>query len=214
MKMFKRVLAVGAALMMAVTGMAMSASAATTTQSWFVRRVVINGYISSESISSASNIYSPASGHPSYGVICKCSSFSSGTDENGHSLGVTCNVYRTASNGIIIESIDNHHFSHTGECLEIAKAHLEMLAAAGVSGLYVTHLNSLYADAKEINAKGYPTRIGSLVAGADELTGNRLYKLKERPPLKQSAASQIFEQYGAKLSEITNGQNPPYKNWE
>ena len=119
-------------------------------------------------------------------------------------LAVICRTATHYSTVVMNESLQS---TTPEECLEIARAHIEMLAAAGVSGMYVTHLISLYSDAQKINTKGYPTKIGSLVAEADETTGCRTYKLRERPPLQQSAASQIFEQYGAKLSEITGQQD-------
>lgn len=114
-------------------------------------------------------------------------------------LAVICRTATPYSTVIMNESLQS---TTPNECLEIADAHLEMLAAAGVSGMYVTHLNTLYERAQEINQKGYSTMISSLVAEADEATGRQLYKLRERPPLRESLAAQIFAQYGASLSEI------------
>ena len=88
------------------------------------------------------------------------------------------------------------------ECLEIAAIHLEIMAAAGVTGLYVTHLNSLYKRFGEINGKGYPTKLGSLVSVPDEVTGQSTYRMTERPPLPQSMAAAVYMKYGAKLEEV------------
>ena len=76
------------------------------------------------------------------------------------------------------------------------------MAAAGVTGLYVTHLNSLYKRFGEINGKGYPTKLGSLVSVPDEVTGQSTYRMTERPPLPQSMAAAVYMKYGAKLEEV------------
>lgn len=39
------------------------------------------------------------------------------------------------------------------ECLNIAKIHLEIIAAVGVRGFYVTHLTELYNEIQRINNK-------------------------------------------------------------
>ncbi|MBR6871903.1 MAG: hypothetical protein IKN17_00180 [Ruminococcus sp.] len=119
--------------------------------------------------------------------------------EEIRSLAVICGSITPRSTVIMNESLQS---TTPEECLDIARAHMEIMAAAGVSGLYVTHLNSLYGRAEELNAKGYPTRFGSLVAGADEKTGERSYKLTARPPMPQSLASAIYTQYGAKLEDV------------
>ena len=86
MKMFKRVLAAGAALMMAVTGMAMSASAANISpQSWLIRRVTTPGAPSSLTILVDPNMFeAPSSFSPLSHLSDVCTSYSSGIDANGN----------------------------------------------------------------------------------------------------------------------------------
>ncbi len=88
------------------------------------------------------------------------------------------------------------------ECVEIASVHLEIMATVGVRGMYVTHLNGLYGRAEDINKKGYPSVVGSLVSAVDAETGERLYKIEKRPPSSGSMAYSIYERYGAKLDDI------------
>lgn len=91
------------------------------------------------------------------------------------------------------------------ECLKIAEIHMELMAAAGVRGLYVTHLTGLFGKLEEINAKGYPTKIDSLVSVADVSTGKRLYKLKQMPPSGESLAFTIYKQFGATMNDLHKG---------
>ncbi len=88
------------------------------------------------------------------------------------------------------------------ECVEIAAIHLEIMATVGVRGMYVTHLNGLYGRAEDINKKGYPSVVGSLVSAVDAETGERLYKIEKRPPSSGSMAYSIYDRYGAKLDDI------------
>ncbi len=88
------------------------------------------------------------------------------------------------------------------ECVEIAAWHLEIMAAVGLRGMYVTHLNRLYDRSMEINDKNYPTKIGSLVMAVDEQTGKRLYKVEKRPPSAGSMAYTIYDIFGAKLEDV------------
>ena len=116
-KVIKKIAAAGTALMMAVTGMAMSASAASHTQSWMVRRVIINGNISSESISTTSNTFTPSSGQVYYGVDSNCTSFSTGQTANGNRLGVWYYLYvLTYPNGYnsdpISKTVDGKHIQY------------------------------------------------------------------------------------------------------
>ncbi|MGN0633608.1 MAG: hypothetical protein ACI4JW_07025 [Oscillospiraceae bacterium] len=90
------------------------------------------------------------------------------------------------------------------ECLKIAEIHMEIMAAAGVRGLYVTHLTGLYRTLEEINAKDYPTKIGSLVSAAGE-DEKRLYKIIQQPPSGESLAFSIYRQFGATFEDIRNG---------
>lgn len=91
------------------------------------------------------------------------------------------------------------------ECMKIAEIHLELVAAAGTRGLYVTHLTGLYPKLGELNDKGYPTKFGSLVsvAGEDE---KRLYKIVPQPPSGESLAFSIYRQFGATLDDIRHGE--------
>lgn len=95
------------------------------------------------------------------------------------------------------------------ECLKIAEIHMEIMASAGVRGLYVTHLTGLYQKLKEINSKGYPTKIDSIVSMADESTGKRLYKLKRMPPSGESLAFSIYKQFGATMEDVQKGSEMP-----
>lgn len=88
------------------------------------------------------------------------------------------------------------------ECLEIAGRHLEIMAAAGVRGMYVTHLNGLYPRAEKINEKNYASVIGSLVSIADESSGRRLYKMENKPPMNESMAYTVYDNFGAKIEDI------------
>ena len=113
MKMFKRVLAAGAALMMAVTGMAMNASATVTEKSWMVRRVIINSYISSESVSSCTNTLAPTLNHPVTKVVSACTSYSSGQLSSGNKLGVHYWLSRKTHAGVLIEYKGYKHYTST-----------------------------------------------------------------------------------------------------
>jgi DNA mismatch repair ATPase MutS len=88
------------------------------------------------------------------------------------------------------------------ECLKIAEIHMEIIAAAGVRGVYVTHLTGLYGKLKEINSKGYPTKISSIVSVADRESGKRLYKMKLMLPSQESLAFTIYKQFGATLEDL------------
>ena len=88
------------------------------------------------------------------------------------------------------------------ECLQIAGIHLELFAAAGVRGLYVTHLTGLCRRFGEINAAGYPTKVGSLVSETDESGEKRLYKMSRRLPSGESLAFSIYRRFGATLSDV------------
>ena len=119
--------------------------------------------------------------------------------EEVRQLAVICGSITPFSAVIMNESLQS---TTPEECLDIAGKHLEIMAAAGTSGMYVTHLNSLYDKADGINRKNYPSRIGSLVAEADCDTGRRSYRLTERPPLPRSMAEAVYEKYGARLSDV------------
>ena len=109
-------------------------------------------------------------------------------------LAVICDNMTACSTLIMNESLQS---TTPEECVEIALIHLEIIAQAGASGLYVTHLNTLYSRFDEINGKNYATKLGSLTATADEETGKSTYRIERRPPLKQSMAAMIFKKYGA-----------------
>lgn len=88
------------------------------------------------------------------------------------------------------------------ECLKIAEIHLELIAAAGARGLYVTHLTGLYNKLRDLNKSGYPTKFDSLVSAADGNSGKRLYKMLRQPPSGESLAFTIYRQFGATLADI------------
>lgn len=110
-----------------------------------------------------------------------------------------CDCITPYSMVIMNESIQS---TTPNECLEIAGRHLEIIAAAGARGLYVTHLNGLYTKAEEINEKDYPTQIGSLVSVADENSGKRLYRMVRKPPMSESMAYTVYDKFGAKLEDV------------
>lgn len=87
------------------------------------------------------------------------------------------------------------------ECLNIAKIHLEIIAAVGVRGFYVTHLAELYNEIQRINNKNYPTKVGSLVSCTDS-EGKRMYKMKAAKPPIESLAYTVYEKFGAKLEDV------------
>lgn len=109
-----------------------------------------------------------------------------------------CDLITPESMVIMNESIQS---TTPDECLEIASRHLEIMAAVGVQGIYVTHLTRLYDRAIEINRQGYPTVVGSLVTSTDE-SGRRLYKMEKSPPSKGSMAYTIYDDFGAKLEDV------------
>ena len=88
------------------------------------------------------------------------------------------------------------------ECLKIAEIHLEMIAAAGVRGVYVTHLTGLYDKLSELNNGDHPTKVDSLVSAADGNSGKRLYKMLRQPPSGESLAFTIYRQFGATLADV------------
>ena len=90
--------------------------------------------------------------------------------------------------------------------MEIAKIHLELIAAAGVRGLYVTHLTGLYRYLSELNDKGYKTSCDSLVSVTDEAS-KRLYKIVRQPPSGESLALSIYHRFGATLDDIKHGDS-------
>lgn len=110
-----------------------------------------------------------------------------------------CDLITPYSTVIMNESIQS---TTPDECLEIAGRHLEIMAAAGVRGMYVTHLNGLYARAEEINKKNYAAKIGSLVSVADEKSGKRLYKMESKPPMSESMAYTVYDNFGAKIEDV------------
>lgn len=110
-----------------------------------------------------------------------------------------CDLITSYSMVIMNESIQS---TTPDECLEIARRHLEIMAAAGVRGMYVTHLNGLYPKAQKINEKNYASAIGSLVSVADEGSGRRLYKMENKPPMSESMAYTVYNNFGAKLESV------------
>ena len=91
------------------------------------------------------------------------------------------------------------------ECLKIAEIHMELIAAAGVRGLYVTHLTGLYNKLRELNGSAHPTKFDSLVSTADENSGKRLYKMLRQAPSGESLAFTIYRQFGATLADVKAG---------
>ncbi len=88
------------------------------------------------------------------------------------------------------------------ECLQIAGIHIGLFAAAGVRGLYVTHLTGLYRKVLALNMQNNPTKLGSLVSQTDESGEKRLYKMAKREPSGESLAFSIYRRYGATLADI------------
>ncbi len=110
-----------------------------------------------------------------------------------------CDRITPYSTVIMNESIQS---TTPDECLEIAGRHLEILAVAGVRGMYVTHLNGLYQRAEKINENSYPSKIGSLVSVADEKSGQRLFRMVSKPPMSESMAYTVYDSFGAKLDDV------------
>ena len=113
-KVFKKLAAAGAAIMMAVTGMAMSASATDYTKSWMVRRVIINGSISSESVGTSTATFVPGTGRKVTRIETTCSYYSSGTAGNGTKLGADCWVSRCNYAGVVLEYKGYYHHIASG----------------------------------------------------------------------------------------------------
>lgn len=114
-------------------------------------------------------------------------------------LKIICDLITPCSMVIMNESIQS---TTPNECLEIAGKHLEIMAAAGVRGMYVTHLTGLYDKAKRINQKENMSKIGSLVCTAESETGKRLYKIENAPPLSESMAYSVYDSLGAKIDDV------------
>lgn len=91
------------------------------------------------------------------------------------------------------------------DCMRIAEIHLEIIAASGARGLYVTHLSGLYNKLADFNAKGFPTRFDSLVSVADEEGEKRLYKILRQPHSGESLAFSIYRKFGATLDDLKHG---------
>lgn len=92
------------------------------------------------------------------------------------------------------------------DCMSIASIHLELIATAGVRGLYVTHLTGLYDKLADINAKDLPTKLDSLVSLADKEDGKRLYKILRQPCSGESLAFSIYRKFGATFDDIKHGE--------
>ncbi len=88
------------------------------------------------------------------------------------------------------------------ECLKIAAIHLELFGAAGVRGLYVTHLTGLYEKLEALNKKNYPTKFGSLVSAVGEGGEKRLYKIIPQKPSGESLAFSIYRRFGATMADV------------
>ena len=88
------------------------------------------------------------------------------------------------------------------ECLKIAEIHLELFAAAGVRGDFVTHLTGLYDKLSELNGRDFPSKLGSLVSAAEEGSERRLYKMERRAPSGESLAFSIYRKFGATLADL------------
>ena len=115
-KMFKKLAAAGAAFMMAVTGMAVNVSAASSTQTWMVRRVIVNGSISSESVSTSKKYFVPSTLYQKYTrVYDKCTSYSSGTTGNGLKLGADYWLYKQLADGSQVTYLAYKNYKSTGE---------------------------------------------------------------------------------------------------
>ena len=114
-------------------------------------------------------------------------------------LKIICDHITPYSMVIMNESIQS---TTPNECLEIAGKHLEIMAAAGVRGMYVTHLTGLYDKAKKINEENALSKVGSLVCTAENDTGKRLYKIENAPPLDESMAYSVYDSLGAKIDDV------------
>lgn len=110
-------------------------------------------------------------------------------------------IVRISGNSMVIlnESLQS---TTPEECLKIAGIHTELLARAGVRGIYVTHLTGLYNFIDKINKEDHPSKMSSLVAEADEKDNRRLYKITKRAPLKESQAMTIYKQFGATAEDL------------
>ena len=94
MKIAKRIAAIGAAMVMAVSMMSVGASAATINKGWLLRRVTTPGAPTSLTIRSQKNLFqAPWSGACLYRISDYCSSYSSGTSSNGDEDYVNFCVY-------------------------------------------------------------------------------------------------------------------------
>ena len=88
------------------------------------------------------------------------------------------------------------------ECAEIAAELTRIFCILGVRGIFATHITELAMMCGDIAAdpdcRSIPV---SIVAGVDESSGKRLYRISRGDPLKQSYARDIFDSFGISVEK-------------
>lgn len=89
------------------------------------------------------------------------------------------------------------------ECIEVACELLRVFCKMGVRGVFATHLVDIAFKTVELNKDDtLRSRLVSIVADADEETGERKYKIVKGMPRDNSFAETILNKYGIDISSI------------
>lgn len=89
------------------------------------------------------------------------------------------------------------------ECVEVACELLRIFCKMGVRGVFATHLVDIAYKTVELNKDStLRTKLASIVADADDETGERKYKIVRGMPRDNSFAQTILKQYGIDMETI------------
>ena len=89
------------------------------------------------------------------------------------------------------------------ECVEVACELLRIFCKMGVRGVFATHLVDIAYKTVELNKDSTTrTKLASIVADADDETGERKYKIVRGMPRDNSFAQTILKQYGIDMETI------------
>lgn len=89
------------------------------------------------------------------------------------------------------------------ECIEVACELLRVFCKMGVRGVFATHLVDIAFKTVELNKDDtLRSKLVSIVADADEQTGERKYKIVKGMPKDNSFAETILNKYGIDMASI------------
>ena len=89
------------------------------------------------------------------------------------------------------------------ECVEVACELLRIFCKMGVRGVFATHLVDIAYKTVELNKDStLRTKLASIVADADDETGERKYKIVRGMPRDNSFSQTILKQYGIDMETI------------